>query len=115
MSVTQPCPAGSVMLRDNRAWHGGTPNISKYTRAIPVALYQLPPENPQRTHSLPYESWANMSPMGQHICRYLVCDQGEEVRPSHWEPDWHNTRPTANANSVHVGDKVDNPFAAAKL
>jgi hypothetical protein len=32
MSVTSPCPAGSVMLRDSRAWHGGTPNLGKYVR-----------------------------------------------------------------------------------
>ena len=86
MSVTQPCPAGSVMLRDSRAWHGGTPNLSRFTRAIPVALYQLPDENPTRTHSLPYESWQRMTPAGQHICRYLVCDPGEEIPQSKWVP-----------------------------
>ena len=33
-----------------------------YTRAIPVALYELPPEQPERTHTLPYETWQAMTP-----------------------------------------------------
>ena len=119
MSVTQPCPAGSVMLRDSRAWHGGTPNLSRFTRAIPVALYSLPSEDHSRSHSLPYETWERMTPMGQHICRYLVCDRGEAVAPTEWAPDWHNTRAIdrkAGPNSLKNGSKVDNPFAAtAKL
>ena len=33
------------MLRDARAWHGGTPNLSQYTRAIPhPGLWSLPAE-----------------------------------------------------------------------
>jgi hypothetical protein len=115
MNVTQPCTAGSVMLRDNRAWHGGTPNLSQFTRAIPVALYELPPETPTRTHSLPYESWEKMTPMGKHICRYLVCDPGEEPVRRDWKPDWHNTaqKQDSNPNTAHIGAKVDNPFATA--
>ena len=96
-------------------YSGGTPNLSGFTRAIPVALYSLPPENPTRTRSLPHESWEKMTPMGKHICRFLVCNPGEEVMPNEWEPDWHNLRPQppTNANAVHVGAKVDNPFAAS--
>ena len=103
------------MLRDNRAWHGGTPNLSQFTRAIPVALYELPPENPTRTHSLPYESWEKMTQMGKHICRYLVCDPGEKPVRRDWKPDWHNTaqKKGSNPNSAHIGAKVDNPFAIA--
>ena len=41
---------------DRQAWHGGTPNLSQYTRAIPhPGLFSLPPENPTRNHSLPCE------------------------------------------------------------
>ena len=91
---------------------GGTPNLSRFTRAIPVALYQLPPENPERTHSLPYETWEKMTPKGKHICRYLVCDPGEKVERPEWQPDWHGLRPAAktNVNAAHTGAKVDNPF-----
>ena len=31
-------------------------------------------QNPTRNRSLPYETWQNMSPKGQHACRYIVCD-----------------------------------------
>ena len=57
---------------------------------------------------MPYETWERMSPMGKHICRYLVCDPGEEpVRP-----DWTWTKNQgADPNAAHVGAKVDNPFA----
>jgi hypothetical protein len=41
LSTTCSCPAGSVLLRDNRAWHGGTPNLSQFTRAIPSTRYTL--------------------------------------------------------------------------
>ena len=63
-----------------------------YTRAIPVALYELPPEQPERTHTLPYETWQAMTPAGQHICRHLVCDPGEVPAQvgSAWKPNWHN-------------------------
>ena len=85
-----------------------------YTRAIPVALYELPPEQPERTHTLPYETWQAMTPAGQHICRHLVCDPGEIPAQvgSSWKPNWHNLGNKIGANSAHVGAKVDNPFAA---
>ena len=35
LSTVCPVPAGSIMLRDTRAWHGGTPNVSDATRSIP--------------------------------------------------------------------------------
>ena len=135
MSVTQPCPAGSVMLRDSRAWHGGTPNLSRsaspppwlrsatpdllrprsFTRAIPGVGFRLMQENEERDHSLPYETWKNMTPMGQHICRYMACDEGEVIPPNGWQPHWHNSGTKVGQNATHVGAKVDNPFAAAKM
>jgi hypothetical protein len=39
LSTTGPCPAGSVLLRDSRAWHGGTPNLGEFVRAIPCAIF----------------------------------------------------------------------------
>merc|ERR1719240_1208830 len=29
-----PIPAGSAIIRDNRAWHGGTPNLSNERRSL---------------------------------------------------------------------------------
>lgn len=54
-----------------------------------------------------------MNPMGQYVCRYLVCDEGEVIPPNDWKPHWHNSGTKVGQNHVHVGDKVDNPFATA--
>ncbi len=90
---------------------GGTPNLSKFTRAIPGVGYSLLPENSTRTHKLPYDSWKRMNPMGQYVCRHLVCDPGEVIPSNAWKPHWHNSGTKVGQNHAHVGDKVDNPFA----
>jgi len=38
-STLCPVPAGSVILRDPRAWHGGTPNLSDQIRLMPNIEY----------------------------------------------------------------------------
>jgi hypothetical protein len=120
MSVTCPCPAGSVMLRDARAWHGGTPNLSHFTRAIPhPGLFSLPPQpgdplNRVSEASLPYATWERMTEWGKNMCRYIVCQPGQETAKVDWEPNWHK-RADDNANAKHQGLKVDNPFRHAKL
>jgi hypothetical protein len=30
------------MIRDHRAWHGGTPNVSEHARAIPATFWSAP-------------------------------------------------------------------------
>lgn len=40
------------MLRDSRAWHGGTPNLGRYVRAIPCAIFALVSTHPM--HNLIY-------------------------------------------------------------
>lgn len=34
-SILCPLPAGSIIIRDLRTWHGGTPNLSNRTRYLP--------------------------------------------------------------------------------
>ena len=94
LSTTGPCPAGSVLLRDSRAWHGGTPNLGRYVRAIPCAIFALPQElggqdtgwaPPVRT--LPFDVWETMTPHGQHVCRQCVAEEGAVVEVP-WKPDW---------------------------
>jgi hypothetical protein len=55
-----------------------------------------------------------MSPRGQHACRYIACDPGEEIPRNDWAPNWHKPD-DQNANAKHKGTKVDNPFANAKM
>ncbi|NDC79229.1 MAG: hypothetical protein EBZ67_15365, partial [Chitinophagia bacterium] len=42
LSTVCPAPAGAVMIRDVRAWHGGTPNISDAVRSIPNLEFYAP-------------------------------------------------------------------------
>ena len=42
LSTVCPAPAGAVMIRDVRAWHGGSPNVSDAARSIPnLEIYVL--------------------------------------------------------------------------
>lgn len=80
LSTVCPAPAGSAIFRDIRAWHGGTPNLSKDVRAMPNVEYYAPwfrSEGIMRC--MPYERWEKLSDHGQRICRYVVCDKGETV------------------------------------
>jgi len=42
LSTACPAPAGAVQIRDVRAWHGGTPNLSDELRAIPNLEFYAP-------------------------------------------------------------------------
>ncbi|MEP3279009.1 MAG: phytanoyl-CoA dioxygenase family protein [Stappiaceae bacterium] len=80
LSTVCPAPAGCAVFRDIRAWHGGTPNISKDVRAMPNVEYYAPwfrSEGIMRC--MPYERWENLSQHGQRISRYVVCEKGETV------------------------------------
>ena len=80
LSTVCPAPAGCAVLRDIRAWHGGTPNLSREVRAMPNIEYFAPwfrSEGIMRC--MPYERWQELTPHGQRISRYVVCDKGEDV------------------------------------
>ncbi len=80
LSTVCPAPAGTAIFRDIRAWHGGTPNLSRDVRAMPNVEYYAPwfrSEGIMR--AMPYEQWERLSPHAQRICRYVVCDKGETV------------------------------------
>ncbi|CAJ1377654.1 unnamed protein product [Effrenium voratum] len=79
-----PLPAGTAILRDNRAWHGGTPNMSAETRFLPNVEFAATWwcqgstdhlwRNPWKLapRCMPYDLWSRLSPFGQHICRLVV-------------------------------------------
>lgn len=79
-STVCPAPAGTAIIRDNRAWHGGTPNLSNDVRALPNIEYFAPWFRSEGVNRcMPHELWAGLSEHGQRICRYVVCDKGEPV------------------------------------
>jgi hypothetical protein len=70
-------PAGSGVFRDPRAWHGGTPNLSREIRAMPNVEYAAPWEDAALfKKTMPHEIWESLSPHAQTICRRIVADPG---------------------------------------
>ena len=80
LSTVCPAPAGSVLIRDTRAWHGGTPNLADHVRAIPNAEFHAPwYREPMRT-CMPRPIFESLSDHGRHIARYLVAETGEKLQ-----------------------------------
>ena len=71
-------PAGTGVFRDNRAWHGATPNVSREIRALPNVEYGAPwlapPKEPKPT--MPHDVWQTLTPHGKHICRRVKAEPG---------------------------------------
>eukprot|EP01050_Picozoa_sp_SAG11_P025483 SAG11_NODE_5766_length_1467_cov_1.391813_2_plen_167_part_00 len=97
LATTAPCPAGCALLRDVRAWHGGTPNLSAEVRAIPMAAFVAPWINPDVFGSsatgngvalLPRSVYEGLSEDGKRIGRRLPVAAGDDVSHVNWTPDW---------------------------
>jgi len=70
-------PAGSVVFRDTRAWHGGTPNLSRDVRAMPNIEYVAPwMDGFPFMRSMPHEKWSRLSLHAQRICRLIRAEPG---------------------------------------
>jgi len=79
-STVCPAPAGTAVFRDNRAWHGGTPNLSDEVRAFPNVEYFAPWFRSEGVNRcMPFREWQRLGEHGKRICRYVVCDPGEPV------------------------------------
>lgn len=79
-STVCPAPAGSAIIRDNRAWHSGTPNLSDHVRALPNVEYYAPWFRSESVHRcLPFDRWETLSDHGRRITRYVVAQPGEVV------------------------------------
>lgn len=69
--------AGAGVIRDNRAWHGATPNLSREIRAMPNVEYHAPWVDPSAYwKSMPHAIWETLSPHAQRACRYIKTDPG---------------------------------------
>ena len=68
LSTVVGAPAGAAIFRDTRAWHGGTPNLSREIRAMPNVEYMAPwYEDANFQPAMPYEIWARLSAHAQQI------------------------------------------------
>ena len=74
-STICPAPAGTVIIRDPRTWHGGTPNLSNELRAIPNIEYYAPWFHEPMARSMPRNIYQSLSNHAKQICRYIVTDE----------------------------------------
>ena len=80
LSTVCPAPAGAVMIRDVRAWHGGTPNIADAVRSIPNLEFYAPWFREPIVPSINYRDFRKLSDRAQHVARCCVADSGVELR-----------------------------------
>ncbi|MEM7274461.1 MAG: phytanoyl-CoA dioxygenase family protein [Actinomycetota bacterium] len=83
LSAVCPAPAGSVQLRDVRAWHGGTPNLSDEVRAIPNVEFYAPWFREPISPAIGYAEHQGLSPRARYLSRFHVLDSSEELRTGH--------------------------------
>jgi len=78
-STVCPAKAGGVLIRDIRAWHGGTPNLSDHVRAIPNAIFLAPWFHEPAVESMPLSIFETLSEHGQKLCKQLVAREPLDV------------------------------------
>jgi hypothetical protein len=93
LSTVSPAPAGTGIFRDNRCWHGGTPNLSHYPRAIPNIEYFAPWHRSEYVaRTMPYENWLKLSDHGKHLARLVKAPKGEVVLGAGFVSNNHQER-----------------------
>ena len=91
LSTVCPAPAGSVIISDVRAWHGGTPNLTDEVRAIPNAEFFAPWYREPMPVSMPRAIYDTLSAHAKRLCRYIVADS-TEVLATGWRTDLGSKR-----------------------
>lgn len=79
LSTLCPAPAGSVQIRDVRAWHGGTPNVSDHLRAIPNVEFFAPWFREPAFPSISHADWLGLTEHGRRITRFIVADSADAL------------------------------------
>ena len=79
LSTVCPAPAGAIMVRDVRAWHGGTPNVSDAVRSIPNLEFYAPWFREPIVPGIGFDDFKKLSPRAQQLARHCVADSSEEL------------------------------------
>lgn len=87
LSTVCPAPAGSIQIRDVRAWHGGTPNLSDDLRAIPNLEFYAPWFREPIIPGITFDDRRQLSEHAQHLTQFSVLDSSEEL------PQGYTVRP----------------------
>ncbi len=80
LSTVCPVPAGGVMIRDVRAWHGGTPNLSDEPRAIPNLEFYAPWFREQIVPGIDHADYLKLSQRSQEIAKFCVADSSTPLQ-----------------------------------
>lgn len=79
LSTVCPAPAGAIMIRDVRAWHGGTPNLSDHIRSIPNLEFYAPWFREPMLPGINYRDYKKLSEHAQKLVRFSVSDSSNEL------------------------------------
>ena len=79
LSTVCPVPAGGIMIRDVRAWHGGTPNVSDAPRAIPNLEFYAPWFREPIVPGIEHADYRKLSERAQQIAKFCVADSSERL------------------------------------
>ena len=79
LSTVCPAPAGSVLIRDVRAWHGGTPNLTDETRAIPNIEFWAPWYREPTKPCIERKDWEGFSEHAKNVARFSTLDSSETL------------------------------------
>lgn len=79
LSTVCPVKAGAMMIRDVRAWHGGTPNVSDTIRSIPNLEFYAPWFREPTVPGITYADFKKLSPQAQRCVRFSVADSSETL------------------------------------
>ena len=79
LSAVCPAPAGAVQIRDVRAWHGGTPNLSDEVRSIPNVEFFAPWYRDPSVPSISYADHRRLPERARQLTRFNVADSSEEL------------------------------------
>ena len=70
-------PAGAGVFRDNRTWHGATPNLSREIRAMPDVEYFAPwVLETAFKKTIPHEIFETLTPHAQKLCEWIKSEKG---------------------------------------
>merc|ERR1712014_85481 len=90
-----PAPPGTAVIRDVRAWHAGTPNLTVVDRPLPNCEF-LSPEvamdddlrkqvlvkrDRDGSKQMTYDTWNSLPAVAKHLTRYVHAQEGEELEP----------------------------------
>ena len=97
-------PAGAGVFRDNRAWHGATPNLSRQVRALPNVEYGAPWTQGQRSKTMPFEIWESLTPHAKDICECVRAEPGQWPNGAGVMHPLVSGRRAANEQSPGIGN-----------